>query len=111
MLSVYSIVFAIFGFEFVALLILVMSIILFLLEIKIILYINYIYSKTCVLQFNVSVLPKNGTSVCGHSHRIKKVQVGKDQEKAQSAKDSHSKSPRWEKTKLTIRYLYHENIS
>ena len=41
----------------------------------------------------------------------KKVQVGKDQEKAQSAKDSHSKSPRWEKTKLTIRYLYHENIS
>ena len=40
-----------------------------------------------------------------------KVQVGKDQEKAQSAKDSHSKNPRWEKTKLTIRYLYHENIS
>ena len=26
-----------------------------------------------------------------------KVQVGKDQEKAQSAKDSHSKNPRWEK--------------
>ena len=41
----------------------------------------------------------------------KKVQVGKDQEKAQSEKDSHSKKPRWEKTKLTIRYLYHENIS
>ena len=40
-----------------------------------------------------------------------KVQIGKDQEKAQSAKDSHSKNPRWEKTKLTIRYLYHENIS
>ena len=40
-----------------------------------------------------------------------KVQVGKDQEKAQSEKDSHSKHPRWEKTKLTIRYLYHENIS
>ena len=39
------------------------------------------------------------------------VQVGKDQEKAQSAKDSHSKNPRWEKTKLTIRYLYHESIS
>ena len=38
----------------------------------------------------------------------KKVQVGKDQEKAQSVKDSHSKIPRWEKTKLTIRYLYHE---
>ena len=42
---------------------------------------------------------------------IKKVQVGKDQEKAQSAKDSHFKSPRWKKTKLTISYLYHENIS
>ena len=41
----------------------------------------------------------------------KKVQVGNDQEKAQSEKDSHSKKPRWEKTKLTIRYLYHENIS
>ena len=37
-----------------------------------------------------------------------KVQVGKDQEKAQSEKDSHSKKPRWEKTKLTIKYLYHE---
>ena len=40
---------------------------------------------------------------------FEKVQVGKDQEKAQSEKDSHSKKPRWEKTKLTIRYLYHEN--
>ena len=38
----------------------------------------------------------------------KKVQVGKDQEKAQSERDSHSKKPRWEKTKLTIRHLYHE---
>ena len=41
---------------------------------------------------------------------FKKEQVGKDQEKAQSEKDSHSKM-RWEKNKLTIRYLYHENIS
>ena len=31
-----------------------------------------------------------------------KVQVGKDQEKAQSEKDSHSKKPRWEKTKLQL---------
>ena len=30
----------------------------------------------------------------------KKVQVGKDREKAQSEKDPH-----WEKTKLTIRYF------
>ena len=41
----------------------------------------------------------------------KKVQVGKDQEKAQSEKDSHSKNRGGKKTKLTIRYLYHENIS
>ena len=39
---------------------------------------------------------------------FKKVQVGKDQEKAQSEKDSHSKNRGGEKTKLTIRYLYHE---
>ena len=34
--------------------------------------------------------------------------IGKDQEKAQSEKDSHSKNRGGEKTKLTIRYLYHE---
>ena len=39
-----------------------------------------------------------------------KVQVGNDQEKAQSEKDSHSKTEVG-KTKFTIRYLYHENIS
>ena len=39
---------------------------------------------------------------------ITKVQVGKDQEKAQSERDSHSKNRGGEKTKLTIRHLYHE---
>ena len=38
----------------------------------------------------------------------KKVQVGKDQEKVQSEKDSHSKNRGGKKNKLTIRYLYHE---
>ena len=38
----------------------------------------------------------------------KKVQVGKDQEKAQSEKRFPLQKPRWEKTKLTVRYLYHE---
>ena len=38
----------------------------------------------------------------------KEVQVGKDQEKAQSERDSHSKNRGGKKTKLTIRYLYHE---
>ena len=41
----------------------------------------------------------------------KKVQVGKDQEKAQSEKDSYSKNRDGKKTKFTIRYLCHENIS
>ena len=41
----------------------------------------------------------------------KKVQVGKDQEKAQSEKRFPLQKPRLEKTKLTVRYLYHENIS
>ena len=36
------------------------------------------------------------------------VQVGKDQEKVQSEKESHSKNRGGKKNKLTIRYLYHE---
>ena len=39
---------------------------------------------------------------------IKMVLVGKDQEKAQSERDSHSKNRGGKKTKLTIRHLYHE---
>ena len=42
---------------------------------------------------------------------LKKVQVGKDQEKAQSEKDSHSKNRGEKNQQLTIRHLYHENIS
>ena len=63
--------------------------------------------------------------ICLHRHHLtatsrrvkftsnkKKVKVGKDQEKAQSEKRFPLQKPRWEKTKLTIRYLYyHENIS
>ena len=37
-----------------------------------------------------------------------KVQVGKDQEKAQSEKDSYSKNRGGKKNKLTIRYPHHE---
>ena len=43
-----------------------------------------------------------------HCENKKMVHVGKDQEKVQSEKDSHSKNRGGEKTKLTIRYLYHE---
>ena len=49
-----------------------------------------------------------GTGIKMDYKMHKKVKVGKDQEKAQSEKDSPSKNPGWEKTKLTIRYLYHE---
>ena len=41
---------------------------------------------------------------------IRKVQVGNDQEKAQSERNSHSKKRGGKKTKLTIRYLYLEII-
>ena len=39
---------------------------------------------------------------------MKKVQVGKDQEKAQPERDSHSKNRGGKKTKLTTRHLHHE---
>ena len=43
---------------------------------------------------------------------LEKGQVGKDQEKAQSEKDSRSKNQGGKKNnKLTIRHLYHDNIS
>ena len=37
-----------------------------------------------------------------------KIQIGKDQEKAQSEKDSRSKNRGGKKTKPIIRYLHHE---
>ena len=46
--------------------------------------------------------------ISGPFLQIKEVQVGKDQEKAQSERDSHSKNRGGKKTKLTIRHLYHE---
>ena len=46
--------------------------------------------------------------IYNHLFSNKKVQVGKDQEKAQSEKRFPLQKPRWEKNKLTIRYLYHE---
>ena len=41
---------------------------------------------------------------------IKQIQVGNDQEKAQPERNSYSKN-RGGKNKMTIRYLYLENIS
>ena len=45
------------------------------------------------------------------NNRYQEVQVGNDPEKAQSEKRFPLQKPRREKTKLPIRYLYHENIS
>ena len=41
---------------------------------------------------------------------LKSVQVDNDQENAQSERNSHFKKTEVVKTKLTIRYLYLENI-
>ena len=41
----------------------------------------------------------------------KNVQIGSDQEMAQSERHSHSITEGWEKTKMTHWYLYHENMS
>ena len=40
----------------------------------------------------------------------KKVQIGNDQEMAQSERNSHSINRGVEKTKMTLKYLYHENM-
>ena len=58
--------------------------------------------------FYVPLISKDHNKIMKTGPQIKKVQVGKDQEKAQSEKDSHSKNRGGKKTKLTIRYLYHE---
>ena len=52
------------------------------------------------------------TCVVGKTYILyTKAQAGKDQEKAQPEKDPHSKNRGGKKTKVTIRYLYHKNIS
>ena len=48
---------------------------------------------------------RSDTNSCLVTEGQKKVLVGKDQEQAQSEKDSHSIHRDGEKTKLTIRYL------
>ena len=60
------------------------------------------------LKFYYSSILTSGASKVRQAHE--NVQVGKDQEKAQSENDSHSKNRDGKKTKLTIKYLYHENI-
>ena len=70
---------------------------------------NYISRSIDFVNFYVEVCFFCISDSCKcESLHSKKVQVGKDQEKAQSEKDSHSKNRGGKKTKLTIRYLYHE---
>ena len=47
----------------------------------------------------------HAVSAWWQEYDYEKVPIGKDQEKAQSEKDSHAKNRDGEKTKLTIRYL------
>ena len=62
-----------------------------------------------MLQNNVFRLLLCTTPISGTTDFIvNEVQVGKDQKKAQSEKDSHSKNRGGKKTKLTIKNLYHE---
>ena len=68
------------------------------------------YSNHAPISLNIKIFTEMNADVQSEhfSYTWKKVQVGKDQEKAQSEKDSHSKNRGGKKTKLTIRYLYHE---
>ena len=72
--------------------------------------------KNKTIQMNNFKCIKYQSHICSHQKFMnqrctRKVQVGNDQEKAQVERDSHSKNGGGKKTKLTIRYLYHENIS
>ena len=60
-----------------------------------------------ILELNLCLI-ENISFIFSSLFYSRKVQVGKDQEKAQSERDSHSKNRGGKITKLTIRYLYHE---
>ena len=47
----------------------------------------------------------------GVANTRKKVQVGNDQEMAQSERNSHSKNRGVGKSKMTLKYLYLEHMS
>ena len=53
----------------------------------------------------------NGTRAIEKKNDFKKVQVGTDQEMALSERNSHFINRGVEETKMTLRYLYQENIS
>ena len=72
----------------------------------------YIGLKYLIIIRNAAVLYLLKNPVRSNQSKYpKKVQEGKDQEKAQAEQDSHSKNRGGKKNKLTIRHLYHENIS
>ena len=45
-----------------------------------------------------------------YRQKQKKIQIGNNQEMAQSERNSHSINRGVGKTKMTLRYLYHENM-
>ena len=54
--------------------------------------------KKCVSRFSLQQLCEETSLLASSGSLIKKVQVGKDQEKAQSEKDSHPKNRDGKKT-------------
>ena len=56
---------------------------------------------------NESPTPKTSRT---KTQNDKKIQAGNDQEMAQSERNSHSINREVGKTKMTLRYLYQENI-
>ena len=64
---------------------------------------------------NSTHLEKNHTSssqtLYSYRQKQKKIRKGNDQEMGQSERNSHSINRGVGKTKMTLRYLYHENMS
>ena len=64
---------------------------------------------------NITHLKKNHTSFSQTLYKFvpsetEKVQIGNNQEMAHSERNSHSINRGVGKTKMTLRYLYHENM-
>ena len=62
------------------------------------------------LMIHVKFMPPNGDNQKAKGS-FKKVQIGNDQEMVQSERNSHSSNRGIGKNKLTLKYLFHENMS
>ena len=75
-------------------------------------HVNIIMLKRWQFALHVIVVIECESQMTGAKTQREKLraQVGNDQEKAQSERDSHSKNRGGKKTKSTLRHLYHEYI-